>query len=92
MFKDFLQRDIKVGDWFIISNAGRGGTLYAGKVYGFKKNRMYYLRVYANRPNSVSHTERCNECVIVSEMDVPSEWAIKAEPDYQAALKKFNNV
>lgn len=89
MYKDFLDQDIKIGDWIVISNSGRGGTLYLGRVAGFKKNRMYYLRVYSQFSNYKTHTNRFKECTVVSDSAVPLETKRKIDVEWSTWAREI---
>lgn len=79
---DFLKNTIKVGDYFVVANiSGRSSaTLLIGRVTGWKKDRMFYVRGYLNYNCNVSYTTRYDDLLVIPEDVIPYDLKLKMEP------------
>jgi hypothetical protein len=90
MKKDKLDNYLKIGDYFALEM----GSLVVGRIYGFKKDRMHYLRYNKDfgisiSGISISYTTRYDDCVKLHEDHVPAEMKKSLEPQYNDLSRKM---
>ena len=83
MRKDYLGNTVNVGDYFILANRGSTSAfLKIGRVVGWKKDRMFFVKNNNYGQPQVSYTTRLDDLVVIPDNIVPGKHIFAMEPIY----------
>lgn len=93
MHKDYLGNPIKIGDYFVISTKGSSSAfLKLGRVTGWKKDRMHYVRAWNEKHVELSYTTRLSDLVVVPENSVTLSFRLAMEPVWIEQSRKLDDA